>query len=60
MAAVTGVTTSEALEHIIGEDVDRMTHRDQIRMGALLKEVGWLPIGRPRPRRYRPVPVPAT
>jgi putative DNA primase/helicase len=60
MAAVTGVTTSEALEHIIGEDVDRMTHRDQIRMGALLKEVGWLPIGRQRPRRYRPVPVPAT
>ena len=55
IASVEGVTTSDALEHIIGEEVSRMTHTDQKRMGGLLREVGWHPTGRARPRRYKPL-----
>jgi hypothetical protein len=54
-AAGDGVTTADALEHIIGEEARSMSLRDQQRMGSILKEVGWMPTGRARPRRYKPL-----
>lgn len=54
-AAVEGITTSEALEHVIGEEAKAMSIQDQKRIGGLLREVGWHPTGRARPRRYKPL-----
>jgi predicted P-loop ATPase len=54
-AALEGITTSEALEHVIGEEAKAMSIQDQKRIGGLLREVGWNPTGRARPRRYKPL-----
>lgn len=51
-----GVTTEEILVCCLSIEMGRWTHTETMRLGAVLRRIGWVPTGRERPRRYKPGP----
>lgn len=49
-----GVTMDDVLTRCLGIEMAKWTHADVMRVGAILRRIGWRPKGRERPRRYWP------
>jgi predicted P-loop ATPase len=58
IAAYVETKESTTTEQILRVALDKPTgawgHLDQIRVGAVLRRLGWIPSGKHRPRRYKP------
>lgn len=50
-----GVSTHELLGSCLGIEMGKWTHAELMRVGSILRRIGWGPVGSERPRRYRPV-----
>jgi putative DNA primase/helicase len=51
---VVGVTIEDVMGGALGLEIGAWNHSDAMRVGAVLRRLGWAPVGRARPRLYKP------
>jgi len=49
-----GITVEDVLLKCLAIEMGKWSHADFMRVGAVLRRIGWVPYGKSRPRRYRP------